>query len=297
MLPRIGPMAHGQGREHSDAFRKVKNAIRQRDSTWSAGSEWYWPHSPRGWGREFGRKCDYAGPRELGEMTDTGHSYWTEVAATLPSTFLLFGYALLFALVEIEIEGKNGWAMNLPTWFRRRPWYARVYAFLLSGKPLTGYHAVMFFIPFLSFHIGLAFGQPWSWQLEARMVATYLVWNMTWDVLWFLWNPAYGWARFRKGEIWWHSGVWVGRLPIDYVHALWLSFLVAALPWLISRSGSDLKRHASYVGTMILLTALANVLAPLYRRWYEFMRRPGTDERPVLGGGAGPTNAGGSSEP
>ena len=30
----------------------------------------------------------------------------------------LFGYALLFALAEIEIEGPHGWAERLPTWFR-----------------------------------------------------------------------------------------------------------------------------------------------------------------------------------
>jgi hypothetical protein len=109
-------------------------------------------------------------------MTCTGNALWIDVLAdvfaTMPSTLLLFAYALLFALVEIEIEGKDGWAMNLPTWYRREPFYARVFALLLSGKPLTGYHAVMFFIPFVSFHIGLAFGQPWSWGLEARMVAS-----------------------------------------------------------------------------------------------------------------------------
>jgi hypothetical protein len=199
---------------------------------------------------------------------------------SLPGSVLLFAYALLFALVEIEIEGKDGWAMNLPTWYRRKPWYARVYAFLLSGKPLTGYHAVMFFIPFLSFHVGLAFGQPWSWGLEARMLATYLVWNVTWDFLWFVLNPAYGWERFRKGKIWWHNRVWLGRLPIDYVNALWMSFAIAALPWLLRGNSAHLHHHAIFVPTMLVLTVLVAAAAPLYRRWYAYMRRPGSDERP-----------------
>ena len=202
---------------------------------------------------------------------------------SLPGSLLLFAYALLFALVEIEIEGKDGWAMNLPTWYRRKPRYARAYAFLLSGKPLTGYHAVMFFIPFVSFHIGLAFGQPWSWGLEARMLATYLVWNVTWDFLWFVLNPAYGWARFRKGEIWWHNKAWVGRLPIDYVNALWMSFAIAALPWLVRGNSTHLRHHAVFVPTMLGLIALASLAAPLYRSWYEHMRRPGSDERPEPG--------------
>lgn len=213
-------------------------------------------------------------------MTSTGFPLVATILAVLPGTLLLFAYALLFALVEIEIEGKDGWAMNLPTWFRRRPFYARVYALLLSGKPLTGYHAVMFFIPFVSFHVGLAFGQPWSWGLEARVVASYLVWNVTWDFLWFVLNPHFGWARFRKGHIWWHGGVWIGRLPIDYVNALGLSFLVACVPWFAHGNTSTLCRHAIFVAGMAVLTAAAAMAAPLYQRWYQHMRRPGSDERP-----------------
>jgi hypothetical protein len=198
--------------------------------------------------------------------------------ATLPSSLLLFVYALMFALVEIEIEGKDGWAVKLPTWFRRTSPVARLYAFLLSGKPLTGYHAIMFFIPFVSFHTGLAFGQAWSWGLEVRVVATYLVWNVTWDFLWFLLNPYFGWTRFRKGQIWWHAGAWVGRLPIDYVNALWLSSLIAALPWLVHGNADPVRRHAAFVVTMAALVAVAALSAPWYHRWYRHMRRPGSDE-------------------
>ena len=212
-------------------------------------------------------------------MSCTGHALWTDSLASLPGTLLLFGYALLFALVEIEIEGKDGWAMNLPTWYRRKSFYARVYAFLLSGKPLTGYHAVMFFIPFVSFHIGLAFGQSWSWGLEARLIASYLVWNVTWDFLWFVLNPHFGWARFRKGQIWWHGGAWLGRMPIDYVNALWMSFLVASLPWWVHGNTRTLHRHAMFVAGLAVLTTIATLAAPLYQRWYTFMRRPGSDQR------------------
>lgn len=212
-------------------------------------------------------------------MTLLGFERESSILATLPSTLLLFGYALLFALVEIEIEGKDGWAMNLPTWYRRKPFYARVYALLLSGKPLTGYHAVMFFIPFVSFHIGLAFGQAWSWGLEARLIASYLIWNVTWDFLWFVLNPHFGWARFRKGQIWWHGGAWVGRLPIDYVHALGLSFVVAAVPWAVRGNAATLRGHATFVAGMAALTTAATLAAPLYQRWYQHMRRTGSDER------------------
>jgi hypothetical protein len=107
----------------------------------------------------------------------------------------------------------------------------------------------------------------------------HLVWNVTWDFLWFVLNPHFGWARFRKGQIWWHGGAWVGRLPIDYVNALCLSFLVAAVPWVVRGSAATLHRHAVFVGGMAVMTATAAFAAPLYRRWYKHMRRPGSDER------------------
>jgi hypothetical protein len=37
------------------------------------------------------------------------------VAAFVLWVLFLFGYALLFAAVEIEIEGSHGWAERLPT--------------------------------------------------------------------------------------------------------------------------------------------------------------------------------------
>ena len=62
-------------------------------------------------------------------------------AALCLRVVFLFVYALLFALVEIEIEGPYGWAERLPTWFRVTTPAARFYGLFMRGKPLTGYHA------------------------------------------------------------------------------------------------------------------------------------------------------------
>jgi hypothetical protein len=194
---------------------------------------------------------------------------------------LLFAFALLFAMVEIEIEGADGWAEKLPTWYRVTPWYARLLSRLLSGKPATGYHLMMFPIPIVSFHLGLAFGMPWSWALEARLFAAYLVFNVIWDFLWFVLNPHFGWRRFRKGAVWWHDQRWLGRFPIDYWNGFALSFGVAALPCLAG-DRAVLGQHTLYVVGMVALTALTAALAPLYQRWYAHMRRPGSDERALV---------------
>jgi hypothetical protein len=192
---------------------------------------------------------------------------------------LLFGYALLFALVEIEIEGPHGWADKLPTWYRVTPWYARLFAALLSGKPLTGYHLMMLPITVVSFHLGLAFGLPWSGALEARLMAAYMVFNVVWDFLWFLLNPHFGWKRFRKGGVWWHNKIWLGRFPIDYWNGFALSFALAALAVHLG-DRTALVQHAVYTAGMVALTAVAAAGAPSYQGWYARMRR--RDERDLV---------------
>jgi hypothetical protein len=191
----------------------------------------------------------------------------------------LFGYALLFALAEIEIEGAHGWAERLPTWFRVTTPGARLYRRIVPGKPLTGYHLVMFALPLWSFHIGFFGGVPWSWAAEATTLSAYLVWVATWDLLWFLLNPRYGWSRFRKGEIWWHAGTWIGRFPIDYWGGLILSLAIAASARLATGDFGVLARHVVLVAGFGGLMLLINGAAPKYMRWHAHMRRPGADER------------------
>jgi hypothetical protein len=199
--------------------------------------------------------------------------------ALILRVLFLFGYALLFALVEIEIEGPHGWAERLPTWFRVTTPVARFYGLFMRGKPLTGYHAVMFVLPLWSFHIGFFAGVPWSWAAEAATLAAYMAWVATWDLLWFLWNPRFGWARFRKGEVWWHGRTWIGRFPIDYWSALVLSCAVAAAARLGIGGDGVLARHLGLLAGFAALTIVCGLAAPAYMRWYAHMRRPSTDER------------------
>jgi hypothetical protein len=205
------------------------------------------------------------------------------LVAELPSTLFLFVYALLFAMVEIEIEGAHGWAEKLPTWYRVTPWYARAFSRAIGGKPLTGYHAIMIPLALLSFHVGFAFGQPWSPGLEARVLARFGFWTIVWDALWFVLNPAFGWRRFRPGQVWWLGQRWIGPFPIEYWNALLSSFVVAALPGLLGgRVGRALYEHALFCVLQLILGLLVGLAAPAYQRWYQHMRRPGSDERPLV---------------
>jgi hypothetical protein len=130
--------------------------------------------------------------------------------------------ATVFALLEIQIEGANGWAERLPTW-RIHNRFTRLF---YGGRPLTGYHfyallfiAVLSHVPFL---IGVA---PWTAAAELRVAAFVILFFIVEDFLWFVLNPAYGLKRFRRESVWWHARAWWWVMPREY----WVGIPVAAL--------------------------------------------------------------------
>jgi hypothetical protein len=201
------------------------------------------------------------------------------VTAVVLRILFLFGYAFLFAAVEIEIEGPHGWAERLPTWFRVTTPWARLYGILMRGKPLTGYHAVMFVLPLWSFHFGFMAGIPWSWPSEAAALGAYMIWSVTWDLLWFILNPRFGWSRFRKGAVWWHGRTWIGRFPVDYYIAVVISLVFAGSATFTSGGLAVMRGQLALMGGFAVLTVLVWLAAPAYMRWYGHMRRAGADER------------------
>ncbi len=121
--------------------------------------------------------------------------------------------ATLFALLEIQIEGPHGWAAGLPTWKISNRWTRLLY----SSKPLTGYHLYTLLFTLLAAHLpfGLAM-VPFTWRMEARALAFFVLFWVLEDFLWFVLNPAFGWKRFRRDHIWWHAPHWWWIMPRDY---------------------------------------------------------------------------------
>jgi hypothetical protein len=135
--------------------------------------------------------------------------------------------ALLFAKLEIEIEGRHGWAEMLPTWRLDRhvllDWF-------FGGRPLTGYHVWAFLFVFFSFHMPF-FWTPGSWSIrgELHAVGSYTLFWIVEDALWFTLNPAFGWRKFTRENVWWHKR-WALGLPLDYWILGCLSVALLILP-------------------------------------------------------------------
>ena len=132
--------------------------------------------------------------------------------------------AYFFAHAEIQIEGEAGWAANLPTWRIEKHWLLDIF---WGGRAMTGYHAWVFSFIAIFFHFPFFFNAPWSLALEARVIASIMLFWILEDFLWFIINPAFGWKRFHPTHVRWHKH-WRCGAPVDY----WIFFVAsAALFW------------------------------------------------------------------
>lgn len=132
----------------------------------------------------------------------------------MPPVIALIGFTLLtaslHAWMEIEIEGPSGWAEKLPT----KRFDTRL-SRLIFGVPITRYHLVMMSVVIAFAHLPALFVQPWTVQHEL-LVFGYVIFHFcVEDFLWFVLNPAFGFRKFSREHIWWHSRWFLG-LPLAY---------------------------------------------------------------------------------
>lgn len=142
----------------------------------------------------------------------------------IPILYIFF-LALTLAFLEVQIEGEHGWARQLPCW---RPhnskWFARLYARVMCGKEMTGYHLAVFSFSFLVLHLPYVWGLPWDIGSEFCTLSVFFMFVVVWDFLWFVINPHYGIKKFCSGRVPWHR-VWLLGLPVDYYGGIILSFV------------------------------------------------------------------------
>ena len=144
---------------------------------------------------------------------------------------LLWLWCFGLACIEMEIEGGYGWAQRLPTWWLGsglvgedlRGWW-------MGHRPLTGYHVFAFTIPFLILHVPYVIGS----RLDARGGAggrsgTFFALAVFWDYMWFVFNPAYTVARFKRGQRLVVRGPLDLALPARLLQRVGLSVGLAAL--------------------------------------------------------------------
>lgn len=174
----------------------------------------------------------------------------------------LFVLATVLAWLEIQIEGKYGWAEKSPCWRPNQDSrIAKLYALIVAGKPMTGYHLTMFAFVFLILHFPFFAGSAWTIVKELEILSTCFIFSGCWDFLWFLWNPSYGLKRFKPQYIWWHKKWIAGKIPTDYPVGLIESLVLVLIA--IPFGGLDVL--AAWGLTVGILAGLTILSCPIAR--------------------------------
>lgn len=197
--------------------------------------------------------------------------------------FFWFVLSFLLAAVEIEIEGKYGWAEKTATWYRTKgPLNIFSYS-VMGGKPSTGYHILLSLFLILIVHLAFFIGFSWSLVSELSLLASYFVFVVFWDFLWFNLNPHYGFKNFKKNKVWWFSkSKWILGLPHDYYSGIVLSLVLASLAAFISGSSILFINQIYFILYFVAFTLLTILfIAPHYHKWFYYMRK--RDDRKSAG--------------
>ncbi len=173
--------------------------------------------------------------------------------------FWIIGFFL--AILEIQIEGTNGWAEKLPTW-RAEPGgkLDKLFKKVASEKDLTGYHIVLMTFILLFFHLPFIWSWQWNLFAELELLSIFILFAAVWDFLWFVLNPNFSLRVFDSEHVWWHKK-WLWKFPVDYYAAVILC-IVFLLPEVIATGGLTVYKVIVLLGVNLFLTALTVIFYP-----------------------------------
>lgn len=183
---------------------------------------------------------------------------WIIRSAT--DAFILFLFATLYACIEIEIEGPNGWAANLPTAknFLGHLTLYHVYMVALAAIIVSGFAYYRSSKPckdatkstFTKLRAGVA-----------NIVFMLTLFFLLQDFLWFVLNPSFTIKKYTSSYIPWHKP-WFAGIP-------WFVYVGGAMLLLAFVISPDRKELAVCGTTSGLLLGGIIAAAPLYHKFYN----------------------------
>ena len=164
-------------------------------------------------------------------------------------TLFILITSTLYSLIEIEIEGPEGWCKKIPT----------PYIIDIGTKKMTLYHLYMllFIIVIVSFQTNL------SITIESLLytISNVILFIVLEDTMWFIFNPYYTIKNYKKEKIWWHSNQpWFFGLPSDiYKSSIFILFS--------SYLTNNLQLLMSFIFSLIYVP-ITIYFSPYYHRYY-----------------------------
>lgn len=170
-------------------------------------------------------------------------------------------FALVYAWIEIEIEGPAGWAKNLPTPQKAVAHLSlyHVYMVILAGLVIGG----LLYYREQDYREEDSKKKKWThWlQVGGEFIFLLIIFFLAQDFLWFVMNPSYTVLRYKESFIPWHTH-WVGIPLFNYVGA-------AALVMLLFLMRESRKRLAVTLGTSAVCLVVLVCVSPLYHLFYR----------------------------
>jgi hypothetical protein len=119
---------------------------------------------------------------------------------------------------EIQIEGTNGWADNLPT-----------KKFKKNGQIIwTHYHSYFALFTFFVFHYIFLF-VDWNLNYELKILSDYCKFFIIEDILWFVCNTEW---KISKKKDWWREPKLFHFIPLFYFPVLSISYFLYQDQWI-----------------------------------------------------------------
>lgn len=180
------------------------------------------------------------------------------ISLTVYDASFLFWSALIYALIEIELEGKNGWCEKIPTARNVIGTFTLYHIYMILFLMIM---ISMIFIP--RFYIACNTSEFTPWSAVCCFVFYVVAWFLLEDFLWFVFNPYYTLCKYNKEEVKWHTQ-WVGAVPLHNVLG------ILALAAIAFAEGSWFL----FLATAMLTgwTFLSILVAPFYHEFYEKIR-------------------------
>lgn len=146
--------------------------------------------------------------------------------------FMLVMLSLLFAKLEIHIEGDQGWANDLPTWKKN-----------IGGFVLTGYHLFLWTFLIVVFHLPFLL-TTWTPTKEYFTLSFLFSLLLLEDAFWFFLHPDFE----EKEDTWRHPKVG-GVVPYF--------FFIAGAVALVSAWKTGCKIWARMITILLLVIAVS----------------------------------------
>lgn len=136
---------------------------------------------------------------------------WNQIQQYSTILYILT-HATIFSWLEVEMEGKHGWAVNLPTSCAFGGW--------------TWYHIAMNMIVLLTIAgCTQLYDGVFKWNYSKYVATGVLyvfrvaVWFCVEDIMWFVINAQYGIRRYTKNDVFWHADkIWfLGTILLNWI--------------------------------------------------------------------------------